>query len=161
MRGIVSVGSRQSAYPPNLRRRHLAGASKRQICLLIDETEPSDTGGGRVGYSDGGSKSASRGRHTPPGKDQDRHGEGGDPQNQIIDVQEFRKVSIQIGSTSATSCDIFMGKLSNTTLGARYNVPLDSQIHSFEVVGPEMALALKGGAPNSVEQVQLWVYLRS
>src|ERR1700737_2486624 len=84
-----------------------------------------------------------------------------DPQNQIIDVHEFRKVSIQIGSTSATSCEIFMGKLSNTTLGAKYNVPLDSQIHSFEVVGPEMALALKGGAPNSGEQGQLWVYLRS
>src|SRR5438105_221643 len=38
--------------------------------------------------------------------------------------------------------------------------PFDSQIHTIDVVGPEMALTLKGGTPNSSEQVQLWVYLR-
>ncbi len=79
----------------------------------------------------------------------------------ILDVKEFRRVSICIGATKASSCEMYMGKISGTTLSQRYNLPLDGHIHTFEVVGPQMALGLNGGQPNSTEHVQLWVYLRS
>lgn len=85
-----------------------------------------------------------------------------DPQvGGIIDVSGFRRVSIRIGSTNATSFSLFMGKISGATLSQEFNQPIDNQIHTFEVVGPEMSLHLNGGNPNSKEQVQLWVYLRS
>ncbi len=85
-----------------------------------------------------------------------------DPQvGGIIDVSGFRRVSIRIGSTNATSFSLFIGKISGATLSQEFSQPIDNQIHTFEVVGPQMSLFLKGGKPNSREEVQLWVYLRS
>jgi hypothetical protein len=79
----------------------------------------------------------------------------------VIDVSGYRWVSIRIGSTKATSCEMAMGKISNQTLAQAYNVPLDGKIHTFEINGPQMTLVLKGGQPNSTENVKMWVYLRS
>jgi hypothetical protein len=39
--------------------------------------------------------------------------------------------------------------------------PVDQAIHTFEVVGPEIVLVLKGGQPKTKDKVELWVYLRS
>jgi len=85
------------------------------------------------------------------------------PTGGVLDVRRFRKVHICVGSTKATSIQVGMGKLSNATLAQiRLLVqPPDSKIHTLEVVGPEMNLWLKGGTPNTQEQVQLWVYLSS
>jgi len=94
-----------------------------------------------------------------------QHGEAQvplDPQTgSIIDVTGFRRVSILIGSTNASSCVMYMGKISGTTLSQSFSVPLDAMIHTFEVIGPQMNLWLMGGKPNAIENVQLWVYLRS
>jgi hypothetical protein len=79
----------------------------------------------------------------------------------IIDVTQFRTVSMLIGSTKATSFSLFMGKISGATLSQEFNVPIDEAIHTFDVIGPEITLFLKNGNPNSDENVQLWVYLRS
>jgi len=85
-----------------------------------------------------------------------------DPQTGgVLHLEEFRQVSFRIGSTKASSFNMFMGKISGPTLSTRYIGPIDDVIHTFEVVGPEMTLFLMGGAPRSKEQVQLWVYLRS
>ena len=92
------------------------------------------------------------------------HGRGAvplDPTTRAIDVTGFRRVSIRIGSTQATSCRMFMGKIRGATLASAFTVPLDGEIHTFEVVGPEMSLSLEGAEPDSTEQVELWVYLRS
>jgi len=85
------------------------------------------------------------------------------PTPEILNISEFRKASICVGSTSATSFQVYMGKISNTILSElRLTVQQpDHNIHTLEVVGPEMTLWLIGGAPNSQEQVQLWVYLTS
>jgi hypothetical protein len=53
-----------------------------------------------------------------------------------------------------------MGKISGTTLSAPNN-PLDGQIHSFDVVGPEISLQLSRSTNNPKENVQMWVYLTS
>jgi hypothetical protein len=79
----------------------------------------------------------------------------------IISIRRYRQVSVLIGTTSATSLSLAMGKISNTTLSAERAIPLDGQIHTFDVVGPELVLVLRNGTPNSTETVQLWVYLRS
>ena len=79
----------------------------------------------------------------------------------IVDIHEFRQVSVRIGQTSAPSFEVFMGKISGATLSVRHTHLVDGTIHTFDVVGPQMTLYLKGGAPKSKEQVQLWVYLRS
>lgn len=81
--------------------------------------------------------------------------------NPIVGVTEYRQVSVRIGQTKASSWSLFMGKLSGATLGVENTRPVDSAIHTFEVVGPEIALWLRGGTPRSREKVQLWVYLRS
>jgi hypothetical protein len=85
-----------------------------------------------------------------------------DPQaGSIIDVSQFRQVSFLIGSTSASSSRLFLGKISNRTLANSFTRPINHQVHTFDIIGPEMALDLQGGPPSSSEQVQLWVYLRS
>lgn len=85
-----------------------------------------------------------------------------DPQTGgILNISKFRRVSILVGSTHASSCEVYMGKISGATLATSYSQPLDQKVHTYEVIGPQMSLSLKGGAPHSREQVQLWVYLRS
>ena len=85
-----------------------------------------------------------------------------DPQvGGIIDLSGFRRVSIRIGTTKATSFVVNMGKISGATLSQAFSRAVDSQIHTFEVIGPQMNLSLKGAAPSTQEKVQLWVYLRS
>src|SRR5215212_8178598 len=79
----------------------------------------------------------------------------------ILDVSQFRKVHICVGTTKATSFEVSMGKISNATQAERRLVvqPPNNKIHTLEVVGPELVLSFMGGPPNSQEQVRLWVYL--
>lgn len=79
----------------------------------------------------------------------------------IVDVTGFRQVNVQIGQTKATSWSLYMGKISGATLSVENARSVDNAIHTFDVVGPEIALFLKGGTPKSREKVELWVYLRS
>lgn len=79
----------------------------------------------------------------------------------IVDVRGYRKVSIQIGATSAKRFVLSLGKLQGATLGQAFARARDNNIHTFGLVGPEMALWLVEGTPNTRESVQLWVYLSS
>ncbi|HUI24780.1 MAG TPA: hypothetical protein VL403_01750 [Candidatus Kryptonia bacterium] len=82
------------------------------------------------------------------------------PTQSILDVTGFRRVSILVGATKASSYELFMGKISGATLSNRFSQVIDQQIHTYEVVGPEINLNLRGPAKVK-EKVQLWVYLRS
>jgi hypothetical protein len=79
----------------------------------------------------------------------------------ILNITQFRRVHICVGTTKATSIQVAMGKISNATQSEHRLIvqPPNSRIHSLEVVGPEMVLWFMGGPPNSQEQVPLWVYL--
>lgn len=83
---------------------------------------------------------------------------GPDP---VVDVSGFRQVNFQIGRTKATSWTLAMGKISGATQSVGKDGPVDQAIHTFDVVGPEIVLVLKGGQPKSKDKVELWVYLRS
>jgi hypothetical protein len=79
--------------------------------------------------------------------------------NAVVDVTPFHRVSVLIGSTSATSFEVHIGKIKGSTLAQAFSGPINGQIHTYDVVGPQLSLWLRGGAPNSQESVQLWVYL--
>ncbi|MGD0339958.1 MAG: hypothetical protein ABSB78_14350 [Bacteroidota bacterium] len=85
-----------------------------------------------------------------------------DPQTgSVISTTGYRKVCIRIGTTSAASIMINMGKISGATLSQMITRPMSQKIQTYDVVGPEMVLFLTGGHPNTTEKVQLWVYLSS
>jgi hypothetical protein len=85
------------------------------------------------------------------------------PTGGILDIREFRRANIRVGSTRATSFQVSMGKISGATLSEVRLVvqPPNQRTHTLEVVGPEMTLSLIGGPPNTQERVRLWVYLSS
>jgi hypothetical protein len=79
----------------------------------------------------------------------------------IINIAGYRKVSVLIDTTRATSFSVVMGKGNGVTLSAPITRPVSPNIQTFDVVGPEMALWLRGGAPGSSESVRLWIFLSS
>ena len=98
--------------------------------------------------------------------DYNQHGEAPIPINQAqsispLDVSEFRKITVRIGTCKAQSASMHIGKISGPTLAVAYDIPLNNNAHTFDVIGPQMTLWLKGGPPNTGEKVQVWVYLRS
>jgi len=82
----------------------------------------------------------------------------GDP---ILKVSGYRQVSILVGPTKATRAALYMGKITGTTLSSRTEFLLDGTIHSFPVVGPEIALELYANRSDPAEKVALWLYLSS
>jgi hypothetical protein len=93
----------------------------------------------------------------------------------ILSIDGYRKVCLEVGpagsfrvvngvvygtsSNETLMFDVVMGKLSNNTLGDEVgNGTADGHIYSYDVIGPEMILNLRG-APNTTTQVQLWLYL--
>ena len=47
------------------------------------------------------------------------------------------------------------------TLSEGYDIALDFNAHTFEVIGPQLTLTLMGGPANMSEKVKIWLYLRS
>jgi hypothetical protein len=57
---------------------------------------------------------------------------------------------------------VTMGKLSQWTLAQQIDsFPFDNtgQIHTYDVIGPQMSTALAGGPPNAALNVQAWILL--
>ena len=78
-----------------------------------------------------------------------------------VDITGFRKVNI-LGSYGLNfTCNLLMGQIAPNTMSASYDVPLDGQIHTFEVHGPQMMLQFANGPANTTKQIQLMIYLRS
>lgn len=80
------------------------------------------------------------------------------PDRGLLDVMAYRKVSILVGATKATSFRLSMGL---PTLAQTFIRPISSNIQTIEINGPYLVLYLAGGAPNTTEKVALWVYLSS
>ena len=83
------------------------------------------------------------------------------PATSVIDVTGFRKGCFCVGQTSATTVVVGIGKISNTTLSQDLIFLLDGKIHCFDIIGPQVAVILRGGTPNTTEDVQFWLYLTS
>ncbi len=78
----------------------------------------------------------------------------------VLDITGYRQVSVCISSQKSVARRLTMGTISGMTCAEAYSLPLDSKIHTFNVVGPEMSLEMNGPA-KAQETIQLWVYLRS
>jgi hypothetical protein len=84
----------------------------------------------------------------------------------ILKVAEFRKVNVDIIQFPLVPVNMtvtcYMGKISGSTVAQTVGqFPLDNsgQIHTFDVIGPEFALDLTGGPPNTDVPIQAWVFL--
>lgn len=98
--------------------------------------------------------------------DYNQHGVATVPINQVqtsmpLEVSKYRRISVMIGNCNAKSARMYIGKISGPTLAEAYEIPLDYNVHTFEVIGPQMRLLLLGGPPNMSEKVKIWVYLKS
>ena len=78
----------------------------------------------------------------------------------FLDVTHFRRVSMMVAGTKA-SATLHIGKWTGSTMSEAFPVPADGHIHSFEICGPQILVSLSGGRTYGVEDVQLWVYLKS
>lgn len=78
----------------------------------------------------------------------------------FLDVTRFRRVNVLVSGTRAAPM-LHIGKWSPSTCCEGYSAPADGRIHSFEVTGPQIHLSLSGAKTYGIEDVQLWVYLRS
>ena len=98
--------------------------------------------------------------------DYNKFGNGDVPVNQAapslpLDITEYRRVTVMIGNCNAKSARLYMGKNSGPTLSEGYDIALDFNAHTFEVIGPQLTLTLMGGPANMSEKVKIWLYLRS
>jgi hypothetical protein len=84
----------------------------------------------------------------------------------ILNVETYSKVNLDIiqwphvAVSMTVSCD--MGKLSGATLAqtvGQFALGTATQIHTFDVVGPEFSVILTGGPPNTDVPIQAWVFL--
>lgn len=80
--------------------------------------------------------------------------------NNRLDVTKYRQISVLISSRNSTARRLRMGVISGHTCCARFNLPLDAEIHTFDVVGPEVEIEING-PKNTQEEIQLMLYLRS
>ncbi|MEJ8839602.1 hypothetical protein [Ramlibacter sp. AN1133] len=78
----------------------------------------------------------------------------------LLDVTQFRRINVMISGTQS-SASMYLGKLDGSHCCEVNTLPIDNRIHSFEVTGPHMRIYLHGTPALGVEDVQLWVYLRS
>ena len=76
----------------------------------------------------------------------------------VLDIRGYRRVSIYISSQKATQRTLYMGRLSGVYAAQTYPLYADKNIHTFDVVGPEMGILLNGPREAS-EQIECWVYL--
>lgn len=79
---------------------------------------------------------------------------------QFLDIAGYRQLSVWVSAQNAVACTLMMGTISGETAAQAFPVPVDGNIHTFNVQGPEMALYMNGPA-NAQDQIQLWVFLRS
>ena len=88
----------------------------------------------------------------------------------IVDIKDFSKVNFAIVTdplqdpTRILTALVYMGQLSGVTVGE----PVDEfvidpyrggSIHTYDVVGPELAIWVMGAPANTNVNVQAWVFL--
>jgi hypothetical protein len=78
----------------------------------------------------------------------------------FVDITGYRRLSVFVSTQHATGGTLTLGYISGNTAAQTFKLAVDGTIKTFDVVGPEMAVTLTG-PPNTSDQIQLWVYLRS
>ena len=83
----------------------------------------------------------------------------------IHDIKAYTKVHIEIMSwpnpTSNLKATVMMGKIKGTTLAqtvGTFSITSSPKIHSYEVVGPDLVVSIKGPKKKKVN-IQAWVFL--
>jgi hypothetical protein len=78
-----------------------------------------------------------------------------------LDVRAYRKVSVLVGATKAHNVILHMGKWTPNTLATSYQWTPDDAVHTFDVVGPQIALFMTSPFDRTTptEKVELWLYL--
>ncbi len=83
----------------------------------------------------------------------------------ILDIKDYQLAHLEIiqhpGAVPNLTVEVHMGKISGSTLAQVVgSFPLGAAaIHTFNVVGPEMAVWVRGGPPNTAVQLQAWLFL--
>jgi hypothetical protein len=84
----------------------------------------------------------------------------------ILNVEQYNKVNVEIiqgpGAPTGMNVTCYMGKISGETLSqivGEFPFGTATQIHTFEIVGPEFSLVLSGGPANTPVAIQAWVFL--
>lgn len=83
----------------------------------------------------------------------------------ILDIKDYQRAHLEIiqhpGSVPNLTADVVMGKISGTTLAQVVgSFPLGpATIRTYDVVGPEMGVWVRGGPPNTEVQLQAWLFL--
>ncbi|SJZ75103.1 hypothetical protein SAMN02745126_02146 [Enhydrobacter aerosaccus] len=80
-----------------------------------------------------------------------------------LNVTKYRRVNVLVGPTKAHTVFLYMGKIQPNTLSAVYQWAPDRNVHTFDVVGPEIMLFLSSPFDKTTpaEKVELWLYLTS
>jgi hypothetical protein len=81
----------------------------------------------------------------------------------FLDVTQYRKANIFVGTTKAHSVIFYIGKWSPNTCAASFEWVPDLKIHTFDIVGPQIALFLSSPFDKTTpaEKIELWLYLTS
>lgn len=83
----------------------------------------------------------------------------------ILDIKDYQRVHLEIvqspGSVPNLTVDVQMGKLGGATLAQKIDTfPLAAAvIHTYSVIGPEVAVWVRGGPANTAVGIQAWVFL--
>jgi hypothetical protein len=87
----------------------------------------------------------------------------------ILNVEAFSKVNLQViqspkyfptNMTAVCEMGKFTGEpFSGEPLVQAWKFPLDTQILTFEVIGPEFSVKLTGGPPFTSVSIRAWVFL--
>lgn len=84
----------------------------------------------------------------------------------IVDVSANKEADLEItqfpSNVPNMTVLVSMGKLSGSTLGANvgsFALTSSAIIHTFNVIGPEISAVIVGGPPNTVVNIQAWMFL--
>jgi hypothetical protein len=84
----------------------------------------------------------------------------------ILNIRPFDFVNLEIlnypNPMPNLTCAVQMGKLSGTTLGQEieaFSLSGPTLIHTYDVIGPELAVWVLGAAPQTDVDIQAWVFL--
>ena len=84
----------------------------------------------------------------------------------IVDVSTNKEADLEIiqfpGNVPNMRVSVNMGKISGSTLAATvgsFALGTAATIHTFNVIGPEASVILTGGPPNTVVNIQAWLFL--
>ena len=84
----------------------------------------------------------------------------------ILNVEAYNTINLEIvagpHAPAGMTVQCIFGQISGETLAqvvSQFPLGSATEIHTFNVVGPEFNLELVGGPPNTAVPIQAWVFL--